>query len=378
MKTSSRLYIIIYIAIIITSFASCENEIPYNPGTQEPQLIMNALLDAGATENYVYLHMNRGYNLEQLKEATLTLSVNDRTETLEAISPEEYYKDVIDKFDEEAFKHIVENMRFTPFRLTASFHPGDRIRLEANAENGKYHASAEVIVPHPVEQLHVDTCTVYLREYHKQTPYRQYKITLQDRPNEKNYYRLDIRNENSYRLLWKENKGEENEVTRDTIVSGYKSCEIINREDVILTDGHPTGYDDEGNELFPTITNKYNIFNDSMFRNSHATLRVYTPLNFPGYPTYTWNHYYEEIYHTQTITIRLLTLTEAEYRYLKALNCLKDDNYDESLMEPVCLPSNVNGGLGFVGICSETNVILKMPEQSIFNIYTEEENPYNT
>lgn len=136
--------------------------------------------------------------------------------------------------------------------------------------------------------------------------------------------------------------------------------EIINREDVILTDGHPGNYDDEENELFPTINNKYNIFNDNTFRDSYATLKVYTPLYQEYYPVE--GHYYDHISRKQTITVRLLSITEAEYRYLKALNCLDDGDYDDALMEPISLPCNVIGGLGFVGVCSESRVIIELPE----------------
>lgn len=362
MKTRIKLHLIIYIAIALASFASCENEIPYHPGAKEPQLIMNALLDAGETENYVYLHLSRGYSFEQFGEATLTLSVNGQAETVEAISPEEYYKNVKDKFDEELFKQIVENMRFKPFRLTTDLHPGDHIRLEATGENGKYRASAEVTVPQPIESLHVDTCTTYLYEYNRAYPYRQYKVTLQDRPGEKNHYRLDIWNDLTFRCQWYDYQESGDRVLIDTLVTINREKEIINREDVILTDGHPGTYDDEDNELFPTISNKYNIFTDNTFRNSQATLLVYTPLYRDKRPSIACRY----LYRKQTITVRLLSLTEAEYRYLKALNCLEDGDYDETLMEPVCLPSNVEGGLGFVGACSEAKVTIEIPEVKIW------------
>ena len=70
----------------------------------------------------------------------------------------------------------------------------------------------------------------------------------------------------------------------------------------------------------------------------------------------------DHISRKQTITVRLLSITEAEYRYLKALNCLDDGDYDNTLMEPISLPCNVIGGLGFVGVCSESRVIIELPE----------------
>lgn len=360
MKTRMKLHLIIYITIAAALFAACENEIPYNPGTQELQLIMNALLDTGETENYVHLHLSQGYSIERLNEATLTLFVNGQVvETPQALTPEEIYGDLSDYL--EGSIPVYESIRFKMFRLNTTFHPGDHIRLEANAENGKYRASAEVTVPQPVESLHVDTCLAYLREYNRMELYRQYKITLQDRPGEENYYRLEIWNDLNFRCQWPDYENSNGELLQEALIPMRRKKEIINREDVILTDGHPGSYDDEDNELFPTIDNRYNIFSDHTFRNSHATLKVYTPLYANEYPS----HVYTHLYRQQTITVRLLSLTETEYRYLKALNCLEDGDYDETMMAPVCLPSNVTGGLGFVGVCSEAKVTIEIPEIQI-------------
>lgn len=362
-----KLHLIVY-AALIGLLTACEHEIPFTPKTTEPQLIMNALLDAGKPENEVFLHLNEGQSIGRLHEATLTLFVNGQiAETPRALTAEEICGSP-DDYPEGSIP-IYESIRYKLFRLTTAFRPGDHIRLEATAEGGKYHASAEVTMPQPVEGLHVDTCLAYLREYKRYTPYRQYKITLQDRPGEKNYYRLDIQNHYHIKakytiaILDEEGKPITDEYgipfyeERDTTFK-YTDYELINREDVILTDGHVTHSDDDDeNALFPTIKNKYNIFPDNQFTNSHATLKVYTALNqeyLPGYSDVRSKLHF--------ITVRLLSLTEDEYRYLKALNCLEDSDYDEALMEPICLPSNVTGGLGFVGACSECKVVLEVEE----------------
>lgn len=372
MKAKMKLHLIIYIAITAI-LAACENEIPYNPANQEPQLIMNAMLDAGQTENYVYLHLSEGSTIGRVSEATLSLYINDRlAESPRAMIPEDIYSDLKGSWDQESYENILKNIKFKKFRLTTALHPGDNIRLEAMAENGLYHVSSEVTVPQPVESLHVDTCLSYLRVYNGQELYRQFKITLQDRPNEKNFYRLEILNDISYRSEYREYAKDENGdfikaenghdwvyTIKDTLFTEHQT-EIINREDVILTDGHPTSYDDEENEMFPTIKNKYNIFTDNRFSNSSVTLKVYTK---PFDDFYATDGYYDRIHRNHTITVRILSLSEAEYRYLRALNALGDDDYDEALMEPVSLPSNVTGGLGFVGTCSGIEYAMKLPEK---------------
>lgn len=375
MKTRIKLYLIIYIAFT-GLFMACENEIPYNPGQQNPQLITNALLNAGQTENLVYLHLSEGNSIGRINEATLSLYVNDKqVESPQAISPEEYYGNMQNQIDKGQYEALLKNMRFKIFRLTARFQPGDNIRLEATAEGRKYHVSSQVTVPRPIQSLRVDTCTALIRQWGSMRAHRQYRITLEDLPNEKNYYRLEIVNNKDFRCVIYMPSEDENgdyikdengnfiyTITKDTVVN-YRYTELINREDVILTDGHVTSSDDDENAMFPTnIENKYSIFTDNRFTNSSATLKVYTPLYDDNYDILRSLNY-TRCYLKQTITVRLLSLPETYYRYLKALNCMDDEDYDEALMEPISLPSNVEGGLGFVGISSEIQYTIDIPDK---------------
>ena len=52
---------------------------------------MNALLNAGQTENLVYLHLSEGNSIGRINEATISNYVNEKqVESPQAISPEEY------------------------------------------------------------------------------------------------------------------------------------------------------------------------------------------------------------------------------------------------------------------------------------------------
>lgn len=373
MKTRMKLHLIIYIAAIAV-FSSCENEIPYSLADRKPMLIMNALLDAEKTENLVYLHLSEGDHIGSIKEATLSLYINDvPAESPRPITPREYYAHIKGQLNEDAYEALLKNMGFMLFRLTTALRPGDNIRLEATAEDGQYQVSSNVTVPKPLQSLQVDTCTALIRLWGSMRHYRQYRITLQDLPNEKNYYRLEIVNNKDYHCTTLTARTDENGDyimdedynfiydSKDTVVN-YQFNELINREDVILTDGHITSSDDDENAMFPVIENKYNIFTDSRFSNSSATLKVYTPLyddtyDNPGDLTYT------RCTMKHTIIVRLLSLPEIYHRYLKALNCMDDDDYDEAIMEPISLPGNVEGGLGFVGVTSEIRYTIEMPDR---------------
>lgn len=340
-KKYRLLYLIIaYIGLL--PMASCTNELPYNPKETEPQLIVNALLQADTDENYVYLLLSGTHQVGYVNEGSVTLYVNgSKAEVAEEIKPNE---------SEWEGRYIPPIMRRKKFRLNTVLKPGDTVLVEATAEHGKYRSTAEVKVPKPVAPLKVEATTALLRTNNTLSTHRLFKITLQDLPNEDNYYRLEIRQTTTERILI---NGEEQVFVK------VEEEKLINREDVILTDGHPlTGNDDVDEGLTPHIANKYNIFSDERFRNETATLKVYTPIheNRKGY-------YYQEseMYHrTVTATIRITSISKEQYKYLRALNTLESDEYDEILMEPISIPSNVNGGIGLVGIASARESVIEL------------------
>lgn len=187
------IHLIIY-SILFLSATSCENEIPYTPPFTEPQLIMNALLDAGEPENYIYLNLSGVEGLSHVEKATVTLYVNgqlaETAEELPALKPIGSLDMVYDP--NAPLNNLPEIAKRKKFRITTALNPGDNIRIEAIAEDGKYRTSAEVTVPQPVSSIGVDTSRTKLKYYDTWDTYRQFKITLHDRPGEKNYYRLEI------------------------------------------------------------------------------------------------------------------------------------------------------------------------------------------
>ena len=126
---------------------------------------------------------------------------------------------------------------------------------------------------------------------------------------------------------------------------------FISREDVVLTDGQPTTSDDEDNGMFDTVKNIYGVFDDSRFKNTSYTMTVYNQTNVEGLSKYGTNV-------KMDIIVRLLSITETEYYYLKALNLVDSDAYDETINEPIKYPSNVHGVIGMIGISTETSKII--------------------
>ena len=244
----------LFILFILVSmlFPGCENELPYMNKPQVPQLLMNAFLEAGKKENGVSLRMidTDKQQADCVSNGSIVVYVNgQKTETAEV-------EKVYGSFDDPNCT------------LKTSFRPGDRIRFEATAEDGQYQAGCEVEIPFPIEEtIRVDTLRTQLRGGSSMMDCMRYKITIHDRPNEKNYYRLIIE-ENTYRIS-----------SETGIKYGPFSSypEIINQEDIVLTDGHLTTADDDKFGILDwTIRNLSNVFTDGRFENGSYTLKIYT------------------------------------------------------------------------------------------------------
>lgn len=318
-----KTYTIYLTALLAILLCGCNNDLPFNLKENPPKLVMNALIHTEYPDNCLYLSLTGQLHPTAVTDATVEVRINGQlTETVYATPPSDklYHRN--------------------QYAITSTFKPGDVVRIDAMTADGKHHAWAEDVIPQPIESIEkVDTTTRYIAKYNSISKYLQYKITFKDRPNERNYYRLVVEEHIVEQRLTEENKD-----TTET----YLSYDIMNQEDVVLTDGQPTTNADADNGLFDVVENIYNVFDDSRFTNTSYTMTVYNQAN----AGYNWN--WNKVFHAKKeVTIRILSITEAEYYYLKSLNTLDSDAYDESIGEPIRFPSNVNGGTGIVGFSSE-------------------------
>ena len=182
-----------------------------------------------------------------------------------------------------------------------------------------------------------------MTKYYYTQNFLRYKINIKDRSNEDNYYRLIMDKQMTVK--------DYNEETGEFVSRTIHRYHFISREDIVLTDGQPTNSDDEDNGMFDTVKNIYGVFDDSRFKNTSYTMTVYNQTDIDGFPEYGTNV-------KMDIIVRLLSITETEYYYLKALNLVDSDAYDETINEPIKYPSNVHGGIGMIGISTETSKII--------------------
>ena len=337
----------IIIAIVtVLLYSSCENEIPFNEKNNPPKIVLNAIIDINSEENYIFLTKTGKQDTDSVPDATVNIYVNDelKEQLTEYLLPEINMDDELSgmiNYPEyiEYLHHIYrKNKQYT---TKMRFQPGDKVKIEVLADNNKYHVWAEDIVPYPVEIEQIDT-TTYNKDY---STYMRLRTTFTDSGNKTNFYRLVLTQKTTV-------YGKRYQDSTPDSVSYQNAIFLDTREDIVLNDGKVIS--DE--ELFPQTENVFAVFDDTRLNGTYTTkVSFYRPTDV----------YYMDIIPERAsidFEVLLMSITEFQYYYLKALNILSSDNYDEYLSMPVSFPSNVEGGTGIVGFSSDTRKSFSIPD----------------
>lgn len=322
---------LLLVSLTTLLIVACENELPHKLKEKPPKLIMNALINSDSLNNTLFLNMSHQSLLGDVADATVEVRVNGKLRETAQLLPK--------MTNDETGKR---------FRITTAFAPSDIVRIDATTTDGKHHAWAETTVPSPLTIERLDTISTRIRYNGSLRNVLRYRLTFVDRPKEKNFYRLVIEQHLTECIALYESQS-------DTTIHS-KSTRIISGDDIALSDGQL----DMGNSnsLFEKSTNIYGIFDDSRLGNSAYTMTAYTDRYNMG------QYAFDDLikWMETDIYVRLLSISETEYYYLRALNIIDSDIYDTTMMEPIKFASNVNGGLGIVSISAETSAKVSLPK----------------
>ena len=330
------------IPILMLSFlaAGCYEEILIPTEDKEPVLVMNAQMNTIEYTHTVYLSVSRLSKVEPLPGASVTVYVNG---TLK-IEAEEQNDD--------------ESWNTTAYIFQKGLHPGDEVRIEARKD--AFYATSTVIVPPEVAIESIDTSSVRLTYLDDTSDYVQIKVRFKDLPGA-SWYGVDHRTLDVWRYL--DEAG--NPIPEYSVVSGSTGGINTDFDPVISEGSAKTTGGDLGALL--SASNYYHCFSDDPIADQECTLRVMMNPWYFYLPEYRYGLYvpaemeYEEGIYTKLMGMpvrldrwcffRLRSLDFSQYHYLKALNNLEAFGTEVNfLVEPTTLPSNVEGGLGFVGI----------------------------
>ena len=333
---------------------SCTSEVVLEPSDTSVKVIMNALLKTSDTDHLILLSASTVNETEALPGATVSVSVNGGS-PVQAV----YLSDNDDD--------MYSKPKAAYYLYQGSFQPGDEVLFEAKTKYGD--VSSRVTVPGKVNMDNVDTLRTVIRGSGYTEVNMQFKIRVNDQASSADYYRFTF---NKYETFDRDGTGEKKTFWMPLRADGSS--------DPVLSDGTvKTG--DFLSELLE-MDNTYLIFSDELFNGTGRDMRL--NVNMEGLiASFSFKEEtpdYDDAY----VMVNMEHMSFEEYYYLKAMTRLSNLGYDASLIfEPTTIPSNVEGGLGFVSISTVSDpAIFRIPDDIyLYEIrYREEhpeENPYN-
>lgn len=334
---------LIYLTFILFSLVSCENDMPFNVKDNPPKLIINTLLDISKTENEINLALTGKNKVTNVKNAQIDIYVNGVLKE-QITNPE---KSSIGK-------------NYSAYKTHIKMQPADIIKIEVTANDGEYHAWAEDIVPNPIniEKAETSVFTKQTSYWSSGEKYLKAKTTFTDNQQGVNYYRISMDFEFYIETI-------SPYTHKDTIIYQKAVSGLIVDEDVVLTDGQPS-VNDNDDDIFVPIYNEYGVFDNSRI---NGTYTMTTSTQIPYYMIDYGMGFYGSDWYNQDFDrvaikgrIRLMSISKMEYLYLKALNIYDSVDYDDYFNLPVKFPSNVQGGVGIVGVCSGNELMIPLED----------------
>ena len=327
------------LSILLPVVVSCYEKVLLPAGEEEPVLVMNAQMN----------------NLEEVHSVALSVSYLSKVEPLQGADVKVYVNGV---FSTEAAEWPdAREFNASWYGFEADFQPGDVVRLEVSA--GSFSASSTVTVPPLAEVTLLDTASVRMTFMDEVSDYLQVKARFQDLPGP-SWYGVDCLVADSCEYL----DDDGIPVPKYSVARTEMRAWLETGFDPVISEGAgKTPGGDLASLLY--APNEYNCFSDSPIADDECTLRVLIhPMSFYlgdlnygiYYPDGVGEDEFELLMgYSRRIKrkcyFRLRSLPFEQYHYLKALSNLETFGTDFSfLVEPTTLPSNVEGGLGFVGI----------------------------
>ncbi|MDR0866247.1 MAG: DUF4249 domain-containing protein [Candidatus Symbiothrix sp.] len=329
---------------LMLGFTSChflETEIDIGDYPVEPRIVVNAVIYAGCDSNLVFL--NDSYSLfdrnassqnrTYLKDAQSILSKNGVPNS-------------------EMYFRSEDNVLY----FNEKFDAGDKAEIEVTDKGRK--VSASVIIPEKPVILAVDTVHFsesteygsttygwYYSNYYYLSPKDRIRllIKIKAQAGKKNYYRIHAFNELTiyYREL-------------EPYTFYYQSFQS---DDPIL---NKTIYEfDKSLDITSLEYNEANIFSDELFQNGEYILNLYTEDWSEIDKTY--SPFYnipqgDVLSRKYQLRINLQSISEDLYFYYSSLQRYQQLN--ETLIEPIRVHNNINGGLGIFGAVNELEYVV--------------------
>ncbi len=400
---------IIYIILILVFCTSCENDLKPDFSDMQGVLTINAYLYTNQDTNFVFVSRTSNTNPQYVDNAIVEMRVNGELQqtVTDIFKTEERYVEVVDEWSE---RHWTEpSCSFNGvYMLTQKFAENDVVRIDVYADN--QHAWAESVAPQKIENAKAE-CALANHSIGKYSDWKfaDFSINQPDVSPKTDYYRIAVLLDyKSDRYMWQQygldfSKNEQSSVDSlcqvlkakyaDVVVVENDDClrifclekfidyknvnvssDFFYNGDAILSEGEtPTSANESGDETSDTdivlgsVKNINKVYSDHLFSNKTANIHISVPT--PFYNNLNNSEIIESVnYLPEDELLRsgskynlsaqlvLQSITSDQFFYLKALNAVASDAYEDmsELSGSLKIPSNVTGGCGNINITTNT------------------------
>lgn len=352
----------------LLAMASCTNTDYIDVEEVDAVMVVNSQMLTSNSSHTVVLSSGTLSRLSEVNGADVSVSVN-------GAAP---FKAAEDNKEEEEYGYGLQNG--TKYRFDYSFAPGDVVDMTITHKSGAK-TNASVTVPkdpivkkaelfHEVPHKSSDSMFDFGWDYYYTYPmdddnpypndsWHELRVTLQDIPSEDSYYRIDVAVE--YILT----DGEE-------VEKGARGVWLDTSSEPVLTPATSSG---GILDALAEDSNNYNAFSDNVFKDKEYTLKLFFQESQVSYMRHYYNVYEanwtevevkdektgqtytkyvpeplpEGVTYSTQMRVRVYSISHDQYIYLKALGM---QDMAMFFSEPISIPSNVEGGMGFVNIDS--------------------------
>lgn len=351
--------LLLFIALLAA--VACENEIPYDFGEAGPKLMVTGFLYAGTAEQTVHVSLSEGGTVSGVRDATVRCYVNG---TLAATASA--HSD--DKARGAQYHQL-------PVSFKADFTVGDVVVLEVEADGYKA-STPELTVPHKpiVEKTDTTYTTVTHTDWSEEV--LRFTVDMTDRKGEDNWYALNLVKEVTGTFSFEDGRPDIPVVRRSYPMISHSSL-----TDPILLDGNMalTDVDLDIIDYMDYLGDgRFETFSDQLFRDGPARL-VFDSSRQYYYPgadpdllfevllqdfgnEVSWSAEWPVREISRTLEVQVHGCSKDAYLYLRALRTVRSNGYNPVLTEPVTIPSNIIGGIGFVDVLNTAAVRIDLPE----------------
>lgn len=287
-------------------FQSCESDVDFNDKESAPKMVINSIVNAEQETQLLKLSESvfafGNQKPKAVENAELLLKINGVETPL-------------------TFEKTQDYRRYYSFR--SSFKQGDKVEISAKspAHNAIYGIDQ---VPEKAEITGVKT--EWFTGLKDEKSYLRTLITIKDKPNEKNYYRIIIRVKEIYENI-KEADAE------------WLQYNVHLDQEPLFNYIPDTPWNED--------PNKYCIFSDELIDGKEYTLNVYVPLDKDN----PWGALPKTL-----VKAEIHSLSENLFRYLRSVELAgQTDNFTE----PVKIFSNIQNGYGILGLYNVNESIVE-------------------